>query len=272
MNCGEDRLRARIRETLGCEVELVSEPDGRLRLPRGIAEALVARVEELERLDDLKSQFVSLASHELRTPIAVVHGISSTLHMRGSELRPEQLADLRATLYAQTCRLSSLTEQLLDLSRLDADAFALQPERFRPRERIDELVYRIAPDRAHDVEVVVEPDLELVTDPHGFERVVANLITNALRYGAPPVEVRSRPNDGIELVVEDHGPGVPPEFVPHLFDRFAQPDRRPVGPGAGLGLAIARSFARALGGDLRYEPVDPSGARFSFDLPRQLAA
>lgn len=273
IDCGDQRLRARIREALGCEVEVVSEPEeGPLRLPREVAEALVSHVEELERLDEVKNQFVSLASHELRTPIAVVHGIAATLHLRGDELRHEQLLELRRTLYSQTTRLAALTEQLLDLSRLDADAYALHPERFRPRERIHELVYRIAPDRVGDVEIAVEPELELVTDPHGFERVVANLLTNALRYGEPPVAVRSNPNDGIELVVEDHGPGVPDEFVPHLFDRFAQPDGHPSGQGAGLGLAIAKSFAQALGGDLRYEPAEPSGARFRFALPRELAA
>lgn len=272
-HCGEDQLRARVRDTLGCEVEIVCEADeGPLRLPREVAEALVLHVEELERLDDVKNQFLSIASHELRTPIAVVHGIASTLHLRGNQLTRQQLGELRRTLFTQTARLASLTEQLLDLSRLDADAYAIHPERFRPRERIEELVYRIAPERARDVSVAVEPELEVVTDPHGFERVVANLITNALRYGAPPVKVHSEPNELVEVVVEDRGPGVPSEFVPHLFDRFAQPDGQAKGQGAGLGLAIAKSFAEALGGDLRYEPAKPRGARFRFAFPRDRAA
>ena len=235
-------------------------------------EELEARLAELERLDEIKTQFVSIASHELRTPIAVVHGIASTLHLRGDYLSIDQLHELRRTLYAQTIQLSSLTEQLLDLSRLEADAIVLRPERFRPRERIDELLTRIAPDRTDEVDVAVAPDLVLYTDPNGFERVLANLITNALRHGEPPVEVTSSPDNGVELIVEDHGGGVPEEFVPLLFERFAQADGARRRQGAGLGLSIAKSFAVALGGDLSYEQAQPCGARFRFALPRELAA
>jgi two-component system sensor histidine kinase MtrB len=233
-------------------------------------EALVA---ELEQLDEAKNQFVSLASHELRTPIAVVHGIAATLHFRGHQLEADQLDELRETMYVQSCRLVELTEQLLDLSRLDAQAIALNPERFHPRERIDELLTRIAPERIDEVEVGVEPRLEVYTDPHAFERVVSNLLTNAFRYGAPPVEVQAVPDKELDFVVEDHGPGVPDEFVPLLFERFSQAEGARVRrQGAGLGLAIAKSFARALGGDLQYEPAKPTGARFHFALPRELAA
>lgn len=234
---------------------------------------LEVRLAELEHLDDIKSQFVSIASHELRTPIAVVHGIAATLHFRGDKLSSEQRRELRTTLYLQSCRLGELTEQLLDLSRLDSDTIVLTPARFRPRERIDELLTRIAPDRIHEVEVGVDPRLEVYTDPNAFERVVANLLTNAFRYGEPPIEVRARPNDRIEVVVEDRGPGVPDDFVPRLFERFSQADDARVRrQGAGLGLAIAKSFATALGGDLRYERAQPRGARFRFDLPRELTA
>lgn len=236
-------------------------------------EELESRLEELERLDELKTQFLSLASHELRTPIAVVHGIAATLHLRGHELADEQLDELRRTLYEHSCRLAELTDQLLDLSRLDAQAFALSPERFHPRERIDELLTRIAPERVEDVEIGVEPGLEVVTDAHAFERVLANLLTNALRHGAPPIEVRTKWTDVVDLVVQDHGPGVPDEFVPLLFERFSQADgSRAAHSGAGLGLAIAKSFANALGGDVRYEPAEPTGACFHFELPRRLAA
>ena len=232
---------------------------------------LESKLAELENLDELKTQFVTLASHELRTPISVVHGIATTLHLRGNELSREQLSDLRLTLYEQSCQLVKLADQLLDLSRLDAQAIALMPERFHPRERIDKLLARIAPERIDDVEVGVEPALEVVTDAHAFERVIGNLLTNALRYGEPPVEVRTRWSEVMDLVVVDHGPGVPDEFVPLLFERFSQAkgSRR---QGAGLGLAIAKSFANALGGDLRYEPAEPSGACFHFELPREFAA
>ena len=234
---------------------------------------LEARLFEFERLDDARSQFISLASHELRTPIAVVNGIAATLHLRGEELASQQRIELCRTLYLQSGRLGELTEQLLDLSQLDADAVNLTPTRFHPRERIEELLSRIAPERLDDVQVGVEPRLEIYTDPHAFERVVANLLTNAFRHGKPPVEVNAQPNNRVQFVISDRGPGVPAEFVPLLFKRFSQADgSRRRRQGAGLGLAIAKSFAKALGGDLRYEAAVPTGARFCFELPRELAA
>jgi len=221
----------------------------------------------LRGLDDAKSNFISIASHELRTPIAVVHGIAATLFLRGPDLRKGQIGELRATLYEQTARLQSLAEQLLDLSQLDAGAVAIRRERFHARERLDALVGRLAPERTGDVLVIVDASVELETDPVAFERVVSNLLENALRYGRPPIEVRMA--NGLRVVVQDCGEGVEPAFVPRLFDRFTRSERsrERTANGAGLGLAIAASFAEAVGGRLTYEPAMPSGARFTFELP-----
>jgi signal transduction histidine kinase len=228
-------------------------------------------VEELRTLDEAKSDFISIASHELRTPIAVVHGVASTLHLRGDELDSDQVHELRQTLFEQTRRLAELAGQLLDLSRFEAGVVVPEPEQFLPRQRIEELLLRIVPERIPDCRVEVDPRLELVTDPLAFERVVANLVTNALRYGEPPVVVRAETEDGFRLVVEDHGKGIEPAFVPRLFDRFSRSDsaRRQAG-GAGLGLSIAQSFAQTLGGALTYESGQPTGARFALELPRRV--
>ena len=235
---------------------------------------LETAVDELRRVDQAKTDFISIASHELRTPIAVVQGVASTLHLRGDELAPEQLHELRRTMYEQAGRLSALAEQLLDLSKLDAGAVDVRPESVRPREHIDTLLPRLVPDRLKDVLIAVEPDLEVETDPRCLERIVSNLILNALEYGRPPVEVTTEPNGtGVFLVVQDHGDGVDAEFVPRLFDRFSRSDstRRGHPVGAGLGLSIAREYARAVGGDLIYEPARPTGARFKLRLPKLAA-
>ena len=128
--------------------------------------------------------------------------------------------------------------------------------------------------RTGDVYPYIDPTIEMVTDPDAFERVVSNLVVNALRYGRPPVVVRVRAKDAFRLEVEDRGVGVDPELVPQLFDRFTRGrHERSAGlAGAGLGLAIASSFANALGGDLRYEAVPSSGARFVLRLPLKGAA
>jgi signal transduction histidine kinase len=231
-------------------------------------------LEEVRGLEQAKSDFVSVASHELRTPIAVVHGIAVTLHVRGDDLRVDQLRDLRAALVEQTVRLRTLAEQLLDLSRVDSGILGVRHERFRPWERLDTLLARLAPYRRGEVTVDIDPELELESDPLAFERVVSNLLDNALRYGRPPIQVRTEDGHGFRLVVEDCGEGVSPDFVPQLFERFTRSDesRSRRSEGAGLGLAIAASFASAIGGTLSYEPADPSGARFRFVLPSSAAA
>jgi signal transduction histidine kinase len=227
-------------------------------------------LEELRGLDRAKGEFVSIASHELRTPISVVHGITTTLQERGSELEPEQLEALRSALHEQTSRLRDLAEQLLDLSQLDSGAVSLKPERFKAREQIGRLVERVVPEGSEHIELDIDPELELVCDPYAFERIMSNLILNAVRYGEPPVTVRANGGSAVLITVEDRGDGVDPEFAPYLFDRFtrsrhsqeAHPD------GAGLGLSIAHSFARSVGGDLSYAASTPRGACFKLELPR----
>jgi signal transduction histidine kinase len=233
----------------------------------GAAAAAVAeRARDVGDAERIKYDFVSIASHELRTPISVVHGIAVTLQARVDDLRHDQVHALLGQLTIQTDRLRELADQLLDLSRIESDGAGARPERFDPRERLEELVPRIAGDRAADVSVQAQPGQTICADAVAFDRVAANLILNALRYGAPPVEVRF---DGQSLVVEDHGPGVAPEFVPQLFERFTRSDesRRSGQTGSGLGLSIAAAYARCLGGELGYEPAQPRGARFTLSLP-----
>jgi signal transduction histidine kinase len=156
---------------------------------------------------------------------------------------------------------------LLDLSRLDADAISISPERINLRDRIEEIVASVAAERSDDVQIRIDPDLEAPADPGALERIVGNLVANALRYGMPPVSVDAVQHDRhLRVFVEDHGDGVPPQFVPQLFERFTRGGRERVG-GTGLGLAIARSYARAHDGDLVYEDAEPHGARFQLVLP-----
>jgi signal transduction histidine kinase len=223
----------------------------------------------LEEADAMKSQFVALASHELRTPVAVIHGIAATLQMRGEELARDQLLQLRRTLYEQTDRLRRLVDQLLDLSRLEAHSVHIDPQPLWVRSRVEELVLMVAGAKASDIRIEVPADLETVVDPDTFDRVVSNLIVNALRYGEAPIRVYAeQPDRYFRLSVEDSGQGVPPEFVPQLFERFTRGRRAQEGAGgAGLGLAIALSYAQAHGGELLYEQAEPHGARFKLVLP-----
>ncbi|MGH3053120.1 MAG: sensor histidine kinase, partial [Gaiellaceae bacterium] len=134
----------------------------------------------LEQADELKTNFVSLAAHELRTPVAAIHGFVQTLNrLRLDETRQTELLQ---TLERQTERMSALVEQLLDLSRLDAEAVNIVPLRFRVADRVDELT-RISAGPEAKVDIEIPVDLELDADPTAFDRIVGNLITNAMRYG-----------------------------------------------------------------------------------------
>jgi len=226
--------------------------------------------EELRRLDELKTNFIALASHELRTPAAVIYGIGATLHLRGRELNDEQVSDLRRVLYDHSNRLRQLVDQLLDLSRLEAKAVRIHPEPMHVRSHLEELVASLVPEHAAAIELSMPAELQAVADRDAFDRIVSNLITNAFRYGDPPVRIKAEQRDRhFRLAVEDSGRGVEPEFVPQLFERFTRSEESgEAAQGAGLGLSIAQSFARAHGGDLVYENVEPSGARFELVLPQ----
>ena len=223
----------------------------------------------LEEADELKMNFIALAAHELRTPVAVIHGVVETIEKRGDLIAGDQRADLENMLRSQAAGLKSLVEQLLDLSRLDAHAVAIEPMRIPVRRRVEEIVALSAGARASEVSVEVPGDLEALVDPDAFDRILTNLVTNALRYGRAPIHVSAQAeNGGLQVAVEDRGEGVPSEFVPKLFERFSRsdPSRRRAG-GTGLGLAIAHSYAAAHAGELRYRDARPHGARFELVLP-----
>jgi signal transduction histidine kinase len=225
--------------------------------------------ETLEHADELKSQFVALAAHELRSPVSAIYGLSETLASRGGQLAPEQAEELRSSLTTQIRRLRELVEQLLDLSRLDAEAVVIRPQRVVVRDRLEQIVESVSPHESVPIDLEVDPSLEAELDVEALDRIVSNLILNACRYGEPPVLVSAEKKDGtLRVTVQDNGLGVPAEFVPQLFDRFARSAASAAAtPGTGLGLAIARSYARAHSGDVSYRPAAPHGAAFELVLP-----
>jgi signal transduction histidine kinase len=221
---------------------------------------------ELRRLNELKSQFAALASHELRTPASAIYGAVRTLDERGEQLTPEQERELRRMLTQQATRLYELVENLLDLSRLEADSIRIEPATIDVAERLNAIVGAVF-DSDADVRVDAPEGLQAVVDPQAFDRIVSNLLANARRHGALPVAVSAeRQNGELAVTIEDRGLGVAEEFVGSLFERFTRGPTN-ASEGAGLGLSIAQSYARAHGGTLTYEPARPRGARFRLVLP-----
>ena len=215
--------------------------------------------EETVRLDQMKLNFVAIASHELRTPATSVYGILTTLRARGDDLDGIVRRELEETAWEQSDRLRRLIEQLLDLSRLDAKAIAVHPKPLVLRETLAQFM-----NGDGDVVLDVDPQLAVVADPLVLERVLGNVVRNARQHGKPPVRVSAEQRDRhIRISVVDSGGGIPEEMVPRLFERF----EHGAGSGTGLGLAIAKAYANAHGGDIYYEP-GPVGARFDLVLPR----
>jgi signal transduction histidine kinase len=258
---GEDELS--LLRTLGALTGLALD---RVRL----FEAEHAARVQLERTNEVMAEFIALAAHELRTPVTTIYGFVRTLRHLSDRLSEEQREELGQALEQQTERMTLLVEQLLDLSRLDAHAVEIAPEELPVREQVERVVAEVVPDRRDDVEVQVEDAVTAHVDREALDRILSNLVTNAFKYGRPPVVVRAEESDRhFRLVVEDSGEGVADEFVPNLFERFARSEQsRSRGTGTGLGLAIARSYARAHRGDLLYRNGSRGGAAFELVLPR----
>jgi len=231
-------------------------------------------LEEAQRLDQVKSEFVAVAAHELRTPLSSIYGSCVTLDEHADSLTEPDRLTLQGALVRQTARMRGLAEQLLDLSRVDLGAIDVAPRRLRLRSRIEELVHVLVGAEPGVVIVNVDADLEAVVDAIALDRMLSNLVANAFRHGQPPVTITAaRRGTHLSLAVEDRGGGVPSGFVSELFDRFTRgPEGLRRTDGSGLGLAIARAYARAHGGDITYQPAIPHGARFEIMLPIRATA
>jgi signal transduction histidine kinase len=220
--------------------------------------------EEVRMLDRLKANFVAIASHELRTPATSVYGVLTTLARRDKDLAPDVREELLRTGVEQGERLRKLLEELLDLSRLDSGVIRVNAKPLVVRTALEQIAREAVP-AGTPLRIDVPPDLAAVVDRLVLERVVSNLLTNATRYGEPPLLVVAEQRDQhLRIAVSDEGRGVPEELQGRLFERFARGDD---GVGSGLGLAIARSYARAHGGDIVYAPQG-RGARFELVLPQ----
>lgn len=214
-----------------------------------------------------EAEFLSIVSHELKTPIAVITGLASTLSAGRHDLTEEQIDDCLDRIGRQGERLATLVADLLDLSQLESGTFRASPEPIdlaaSARRALES-----APTPPHrSVELAVPESLRAVADPDRLEQILVNLLTNAYRYGGSSISVEARSgSDGVLVTVADDGDGVPDELVPKLFEGFSRGPSRNGVAGSGLGLAITRALLEGFGGPIWYEPRQPTGARFAFLL------
>jgi signal transduction histidine kinase len=227
-----------------------------------------AQAEALAEGNRMRTALLAAVSHDLRTPLASIKASASSLRQTDVQLTPDDQADLLATIDDNADRLDALIGNLLDMSRLHTGS--LQP--FLRPTAIDE----VAPvalrglDASAKLEIAVPDGLPLVrADPGLLERVLANLFSNALRHSPPsqPPVLRARQlHDRVLLEVVDHGPGVPDEQKERIFEPFQRLDGHH--GGVGLGLAVAKGFAEAMGGTITAADTPYGGLTIKVTLPR----
>ena len=224
-------------------------------------------VTEARRLDRMRSEFVANAAHELRTPLTTVSAMASLLASQRDRLEPAQLEHAFDALGRQGQRAQRLVSSLLDLSRLETGRVPVQLSPTDVRGVVTQALETAPPPEGSTVTVDVQDGVVAVADGDRLAEIVVNLLSNAYRYGGPAVSISARNGDGtVRLAVDDDGRGVPAEFVAELFEPFARASSVTGTPGSGLGLAISHRLARALGGQLTYDPPSDRGARFVVTL------
>ncbi len=253
------------RRVLPALASLLGVAIDRERLEREAYEA-----EALRRADAIKTALLRAVSHDLRTPLMAISTSAGALARSDLAIDDADRADLLATILSASDRLDHLVGNLLDLSRLQAGAAEPEQELIDLDELVAAALEELGADAAR-VEVSLPDEMPAVSvDPHQIQRVLVNLVENALKYspaGEPVrVQVAATASEASVRVI-DHGPGVPSDERERIFEPFHRGSRRDTAPGAGLGLAIARGFAEANGGRLSVESRSDQGATFVLTLP-----
>lgn len=244
--------------------------------PEGKLRNIIVSVRDITHFrtaDEIKSTFISIVSHELRTPVTLIKGYASTLRRDDAKWDKSTINDSLAVIEEEADRLSKMIDDLLDASRLQAGGMSLN----RADVSLSMLSRRVAErfsTQANNHSIVTDfPENfpVILADESRIEQVIANLVSNALKYtskGEIRINGQVRPEQVI-VCVSDEGPGIEARDLPHIFDRFYRSTEAVKNTkGAGLGLYLARAIVEAHNGRIWADPKPDSGARICFSLPR----
>ncbi len=239
-------------------------------------EAAMANLAGLERLNQLKSEFVSMVSHEFRTALVGIQGFSEIL--LDESLSGDEVKGLANDINSDAQRLNRMIGEMLDLDRMEAGKIRLNPKPVDVNTLVRDAAERgeVSSDK-HIIKINLDQALPIISaDPDRLVQVISNLVSNAVKYSPEggDVTISTRTQNGEVVVsVADHGVGIPPEFISRLFGRYErfESNRTSKVVGTGLGLAICRQIVELHGGRIWVESEVGSGSNFQFTLPVRMA-
>lgn len=261
--------RKRIEKTSDDEIGQLGRAFNRM------ADTIVANIDTLKKTDDLRRELVANVSHDLRTPLASIQGYLETIMMKESTLDAKDRHHYLDIILGDTERLNKMVHELFDLSKFEAQQIQPQPEPFSLAELAQDVVMKFkAQADKHNIalQTAFQPDLPFVTaDIALIERALSNLIENAINYtpSGGTVSIELQQHDGkITTIVADTGCGIPPEDLPHIFDRFYRGSKAKSRnkSSTGLGLAIAQKILQLHASSITVESKEDVGTKFQFEL------
>ena len=233
----------------------------------GVDRAELTRLQQkVAALEGLVLESMSLISHELKSPLVSVGGFATTMLVQWESMaEPDKLRYL-GIISAQAQRLARLIDDLVVLSKADAGVLHPAPLSITAIGAIRQCLLHSG--KGDEFEVVCDEELEVLVDAGQLQHMLGNCVVNAVAHGAAPFRLQAVALDGeIEFRVLDSGEGIPPEFIPQLFEQFTRGPTAPQIRGSGVGLAAARCLAEVNGGRVSYAPNTPTGSVFSVTLP-----
>jgi signal transduction histidine kinase len=235
--------------------------------------ATVRDITKFRTAEQIKDTFVSIVSHELKTPVALIKGYVSTLRREDAKWDKNIIKDSLAVIEEEADHLAAMIEDLLDASRLQAGGLTTNLSDVSIPALVERLSerFRTQTDQHKIVTAFPEKFPVILADENRITQVISNLVSNAIKY-APEGEIRIsgqvRP-DQVIITVSDQGPGIDPADIPYIFDRFYRSDQAVrKTKGAGLGLYLAKAIVEAHGGHIWVDPQSGAGARICFSLPQ----
>ncbi|MEO1438335.1 MAG: HAMP domain-containing sensor histidine kinase, partial [Bacteroidota bacterium] len=241
-----------------------------------MAATIEMNIEELKQVEHLRRELIANVSHDLRTPLAIMHGYTETLLLKNQDLSEAERAGYLQIVLDSTERLKKMVSQLFELSKLEAKQIQPKKEPFFITELAQDMIHKyeiLAKEKDIEIQLELDPNIPLVFADVGLvERVLQNLLDNALKFtpsnGKVTLEIEEK-GQSVQVKVLDTGPGVPDHVQSMIFDRFQQAKHQgdKTKMGAGLGLAIARKIMEIHDSTIGVMNRPTSGAAFFFDLP-----